>query len=100
MSHDFLQTLKNGNPLDPLPEQTKLDPLLAHAPKRNPNLSPNEYKQALKNALRYFPEKHHSTLLTEFKQELDEYGHIYMHRFRPSYPMKAYPMHEYPATNP
>jgi hypothetical protein len=46
--------------------------------------------EAIKNALRYFPEKHHEQLGKEFLEELKEYGHIYMYRFRPtSYEMKV-----------
>ena len=52
---------------------------------------------ALKNALRYFPQKHHKTLAKEFLEELKRYGRIYMYRFRPDYEMKARPIEEYPA---
>jgi urocanate hydratase len=97
---EFLSSLKNGIPLDPLPELSPLDQKIPHAPRRTPKLSESEYKQAIKNALRYFPSHLHATLLPEFKQELDDFGHIYMHRFRPSYNMKAYPMDLYPAKDP
>ena len=40
-------------------------------------------QQALANALRYFPSKHHEMLSAEFAKELQEYGHIYMYRFLP-----------------
>ena len=33
----------------------------------------------------------------EFVKELEEYGHIYMYRFRPTYEMKARPISSYPA---
>lgn len=47
--------------------------------------------------MRYFPEKHHEQLGKEFLEELKEYGHIYMYRFRPtSYEMKAYNVENYP----
>lgn len=53
---------------------------------------------ALRNALRYFPKEHHAVLAPEFAQELADYGHIYMYRFRPfEYEMKAYPISKYPA---
>lgn len=48
---DFARPL----PLDPLPELRPRTPELPHAPKRNPNLTPKEEKQAVANALRYFP---------------------------------------------
>lgn len=51
---------------------------------------------ALRNALRYFPPSVHGILAPEFAQELTDYGHIYMYRFIPSLPMKAYPFQEYP----
>ncbi len=35
-------------------------------------------------------------LLTEFKEELEKYGRIYMYRFRPDYEMKARDIAEYP----
>src|SRR5699024_2146771 len=47
-------------------------------------------------ALRYFDKKHHKTLLPEFAEELETYGRIYMHRFRPDYEMYARPIDEYP----
>ena len=53
---------------------------------------------ALRNALRYFPPSLHGILAPEFARELTDYGHIYMYRFRPSLPMKAYPFGEYPTT--
>ena len=43
---------------------------------------------ALKNALRYFPPNLHATLGPEFMAELEQYGHIYMYRFRPNIDMK------------
>ena len=56
----------------------------------------DEKKLALKNALRYFDEKHHNTLLPEFKNELDTYGRIYMYRFMPDYKIKARHLEEFP----
>lgn len=45
-------------------------------------------KLALRNALRYFPPRHHATLAPEFAQELRQYGHIYMYRFCPTLAMR------------
>jgi urocanate hydratase len=67
------------------------------APKRKDILSLDEKKIALKNALRYFPKEWHSELVSEFAQELKEYGRIYMHRFKPSYDIYARPIADYPA---
>lgn len=81
-----------------LPEAKPYDPELSHAPKRNieHTLSDEERKLALHNALRYFPEKHHARLAPEFAEELEKYGRIYMHRFRPDYEMRARSIDEYP----
>ena len=46
------------------------------------------FQLALQNALRYFPSTCHHTLAPEFAQELREYGHIYMYRFRPDIEMR------------
>ena len=73
------------------------DPDINHAPRRKDILSPEEKVLALKNALRYFPAKHHAVLAKEFAEELHKYGRIYMYRFRPSYAMYARPIDEYPA---
>jgi urocanate hydratase len=73
-----------------------LDPDLDHAPERKDSLSKEEKRLALKNALRYFPEKHHATLAPEFAAELKNYGRIYMHRFRPEIEPEAHRIHDYP----
>ena len=58
----------------------------------------SSYSQlALCNALRYFPSHLHQLLAAEFAQELRDYGHIYMYRFRPVVEMRAYPISDYPA---
>lgn len=75
-------------------------------------------RQAVRNALRYFPREWHAELAPEFKYELDTYGHIYMYRFMPrtrvpssssgdnsdddddgdyDYEMRAHPIDDYPA---
>ncbi|WP_243470974.1 urocanate hydratase [Winogradskyella sp. MH6] len=92
----FKDQIMEGIP-NTLPQPKPYDPNINHAPKRKAILSPEEEKLALRNALRYFDEKHHSTLLPEFKEELDKYGRIYMYRLRPDYKMYARPIDEYPA---
>ena len=72
------------------------EPEINHAPKRKEILSEDEKKLALKNALRYFEPKHHATLISEFKEELETYGRIYMYRLRPDYKIYARPISEYP----
>lgn len=91
----FKDQIKEGIPIN-LPEKTNLDPTINHAPKREEVLSTNEKKLAITNALRYFDKIHHETLYKEFKDELNQYGRIYMYRFRPSYEMYARPLEQYP----
>lgn len=69
---------------------------ISHAPKRKDILSPDEKKLAIRNALRYFPKKHHEILAAEFAAELKEYGRIYMYRFRPDYKIWARSIEDYP----
>ncbi len=88
-------TILEGIP-DELPEPKALDPDLDHAPKRKDSLNEEEKRLALKNALRYFPEKHHATLAPEFAEELKQYGRIYMHRFRPDIEPEAHSIHDHP----
>ena len=82
---------------DILPEPKPYDPSVNHAPRRKDILTKEEKVLAVRNALRYFPQKHHAVLTKEFAQELKDYGRIYMYRFRPSYEMYARPVDEYPA---
>lgn len=93
----FLECLKHGLPLNPLPGQYERNQSIAHAPKRLAKLSDEDRELAVKNALRYIPLSLHSQLETEFKSELDQYGHIYMYRFVPRFEIKAYPIEQYPA---
>lgn len=67
-----------------------------HAPRRKDILTQQEKELALRNALRYFTPPHHSSLLPEFRKELNTYGRIYMYRFMPGYAMYARPIEEYP----
>ena len=92
----FQEAILAGIP-DILPEARPYDPAVNHAPRRKEILTPEEKVLALKNALRYFPQKHHAALAPEFAQELETYGRIYMYRFRPTYEMYARPINEYPA---
>lgn len=72
---------------------------VSHAPKRKDILSEEEKKLALKNALRYFPSEWHKELIEDFRQELHDFGRIYMYRFRPDYEMFARPIDEYPGNS-
>ena len=92
----FQESILEGIPAE-LPQAKPYDHNINHAPKRKDILSDEEKVLAIKNALRYFPQKHHQVLAKEFAQELKEYGRIYMYRFRPDYEMFARPIDEYPA---
>ena len=94
--NDFQKEILAGIP-DVLPVPKPYDPTINHAPKRKDILSEEEKVLAIRNALRYFPAKHHAVLAKEFAEELKTYGRIYMYRFRPDYPMYARPIDEYPA---
>lgn len=93
---DFQQQIRRGIPNE-LPPRPAEDPTINRAPDRPLNLSDDEKKLALRNALRYFPAGMHAELAPEFARELAERGRIYMYRFRPTYEMKARPIDEYPA---
>ena len=94
-----LASLAHGIPLDPMPPAVEArDPSVPHAPAFQVKLNEHEFSLALRNALRYFPVATHAVLAPEFAQELRNYGHIFMYRFRPTeYEMKAHPLSDYPA---
>jgi urocanate hydratase len=95
---DFKKSVSEGIP-ETLPETKSRSNSVAHAPKRQINgvLNYEEKILAVKNALRYFPQKWHEILAKEFFGELDIYGRIYMYRFMPDYKMYARPIEEYPS---
>ena len=94
--NEFQKDILGGIP-DELPAPKEYDKSINHAPKRKDILTDREKALAIKNALRYFPKKHHEILAKEFAEELREYGRIYMYRFRPDYEMYARPIDQYPA---
>tara|TARA_B100000963_G_scaffold123866_1_gene108046 strand:- start:2842 stop:4848 length:2007 start_codon:yes stop_codon:yes gene_type:complete len=91
----FKDSISNGIPNE-IPQKKKYDLSINHAPKRKDILNTNEKRLALKNALRYFPKDQHTFLAEEFARELNEYGRIYMYRYRPDYEMKARSIEDYP----
>ena len=93
---DFQNDLRTGIPAV-LPEPQPYDPTVNHAPRRKDILTKEQKQLALRNALRYFPAEQHALLAPEFAEELHRYGRIYMYRLRPSYPMYARPIEQYPA---
>jgi len=68
---------------------------IRRAPKRELVLNKEEIGLALKNALRYIPEKWHKKLAPEFLDELLNRGRIYGYRFRPKGKIYAKPVSEY-----
>jgi len=98
MEMSFKDQLKAGIP-NRLPE-AKPYPINANrAPKRKDILNSDEKKLAIRNALRYFPSEWHEILAEEFLVELNDYGRIYMHRFKPDYKIYARPLSEYPSVS-
>ena len=93
---EFQNDIRAGIP-DRLPAAKPYDKQVNHAPRRKEILTEEERALALKNALRYFPAKHHAALAKEFAEELRRYGRLYMYRLRPDYEMYARPIDEYPA---
>ncbi|MEI7594786.1 MAG: urocanate hydratase [Bacteroidota bacterium] len=92
---DFQNDIKQGIPSE-LPAHKAYEAEINHAPKRKEILTKEEKKLALRNALRYFPAKHHAVLAEEFSKELNEYGRIYMYRFRPDYKIYARSINDFP----
>ena len=95
MHTEFQQQILEGIPSS-IPAKVNYDFDINHAPKRKEILSSEEKELALRNALRYFPKGQHPELIVDFAEELEEYGRIYMYRYRPSYVMKARSIDEYP----
>jgi urocanate hydratase len=79
-----------------LPEQPAFVDEIRRAPKRKFTLDRRETVLALKNALRYAPEKWHKELAPEFLKELLNTGRVYGYRFRPPGPIKGNPIDSYP----
>ncbi len=92
---DFKEKVCEGIPAV-IPPAKPYDPSINHAPKRKDILSLEEKKLALKNALRYFPKEQHSVLAADFARELEEYGRIYMYRYRPDYKIYARSINDFP----
>ena len=92
---NFKKEIIQGIPRE-LPSKKRYDKNVNHAPIRESVLSPDEKKLALRNSLRYFDKKFHKKLIDEFSSELQQYGRIYMYRFRPDYEMYARPIEDYP----
>jgi len=92
---DFIKEIRQGIPTE-IPAKKKYNLSISHAPFKKHNLNSSEKELALKNALRYFPKKQHKILIKEFQKELDDYGKIYMYRFKPNYKIEAKDINSFP----
>lgn len=78
-----------------LPPKAEFEPGIRRAPNRGQVLTDKETVLALKNALRYIPEKYHKEIAPEFLQEYREHGRIYGYRFRPHGHLFGKPINDY-----
>ena len=78
-----------------LPPKAEFEQGIRRAPNRGQVLNDKETVLALKNALRYIPEKYHKEIAPEFLQEYREHGRIYGYRFRPQGRLYGRPIDEY-----
>jgi urocanate hydratase len=88
-------TIKLEDMFADLPQMPKFADGIRRAPTRHFTLSPKDTRLALKNALRYLPEKWHQQLAPEFLEELLTRGRIYGYRFRPGGHINGKPIDEY-----
>ncbi|MDO7170598.1 urocanate hydratase [Mariniflexile sp. AS56] len=92
----FKEQILQGIPNElPIKHSYPLD--VNRVPKRKDILSLEEKQLAIRNALRYVPKSWHKELAVEFAEELQDFGRIYMYRFKPSYKIYARAISEYPA---
>ncbi|MGD9173601.1 MAG: urocanate hydratase [Desulfobacterales bacterium] len=88
-------TIKLEDMFEDLPEMPPFTEGIRRAPARQFALNRQDTKLALKNALRYIPQKWHQQLAPEFLEELMSRGRIYGYRFRPAGYIKGRPIDEY-----
>lgn len=80
-----------------LPSKKSFKEGIRRAPGRGFDLSPEQTKIALKNALRYIPSHLHQEIAPEFLDELRTMGRIYGYRFRPEGHIKGKSLDGYKA---
>jgi len=88
-------TIKLEDVFAELPRMPQFAANIRRAPARHFTLSQKDTALALKNALRYIPEKWHQQLAPEFLEELLSRGRIYGYRFRPEGHIKGRPIDKY-----
>ncbi len=81
---------------DTLPPDPVFEPGIRRAPRRDAPLTRAQEALAIKNALRYVPERWHARLAPEFADELRTRGRIYGYRFRPAGALSGKPIDQYP----
>lgn len=91
-SHMRFQVMEDG---EALPPRAVFEEGIRRAPVRPMRLDQQDVELALKNALRYIPQRHHAEIAPEFLEELMTRGRIYGYRFRPQGGIKAKPVGEY-----
>ena len=79
-----------------LPPKKPFQEGIRRAPSRGYRLNRKDTETALKNALRYIPQRFHEELAPEFMDELLTRGRIYGYRFRPEGRIYGRPIQEYP----
>jgi urocanate hydratase len=82
--------------LEKLPPVKSFEHGIRRAPSRGFRLGRKDTELALKNALRYIPERFHEEMAREFLEELRTMGRIYGYRFRPEGRIYGRPIDEYP----
>jgi len=80
---------------DELPPDPVFQAGIRRAPRREAHLTRAQEALALKNALRYVPERWHARVAPEFAEELRTHGRIYGYRFRPAGGLRGRPVDEY-----
>lgn len=80
---------------DTLPPKKDFEPGIRRAPNRGLDLSREQVKIALRNALRYIPTHLHREIAPEFLAELKNRGRIYGYRYRPAGYIKGKPLDKY-----
>jgi urocanate hydratase len=81
---------------DTLPPIKAFQEGIRRAPSRGYRLNRRDTETALRNALRYVPERFHAELAPEFMEELLSRGRIYGYRFRPEGRITGRPIDQYP----
>lgn len=81
---------------DRLPPRKAFVDGIRRAPDRGFDLTPEQTRVALQNALRYIPTHLHEEIAPEFLDELKNRGRIYGYRYRPEGQIKALPVNGYP----